>query len=107
EQLIAEFNGSALEGVRFDRARHVIDFGSRAQFAINRHDLTLDQAVTLRNFTTGFLSVLNKNNSICRKWLKRVVVEGFTDKTGSYLHNLNLSLNRSQRVMCVLLSGEY
>lgn len=34
-------------------------------------------------------------------------MEGFTDETGSYLHNLNLSLNRSQRVMCVLLAGEY
>jgi outer membrane protein OmpA-like peptidoglycan-associated protein len=107
EQLISEFNGSAVDGVRFDRARHVIDFGSRAQFEVNKHDLKLDQAITLRSFTTGFLSVLNKNDSICRKWLKRVVVEGFSDKTGSYLHNLNLSLNRSQRVMCVLLGGEY
>ncbi|MHB1286399.1 MAG: OmpA family protein, partial [Leptospirales bacterium] len=38
-----------------------------------------------------------------RKWLKRIVVEGYTDQRGSYLFNLNLSLQRSQRVLCVLL----
>jgi outer membrane protein OmpA-like peptidoglycan-associated protein len=107
EQLVAEFNGPVVDGVRLDKVRHVIDFGSRAQFLINRHDLTVEQATTLRSFTVSFLSVLNKNDSVCRKWLKRVVVEGFADKTGTYLHNLNLSLNRSQRVMCVLLGGEH
>src|SRR5262249_45079879 len=36
-------------------------------------------------------------------WLKRIVVEGFTDQRGSYLYNLNLSLQRSQQVICSLL----
>jgi hypothetical protein len=31
-------------------------------------------------------------------------VEGFTDRRGSYLYNLNLSLQRSQRVLCALMS---
>jgi outer membrane protein OmpA-like peptidoglycan-associated protein len=107
EKLIAEFNGAKVDGVRLDRARNVIDFGSRARFERMSHELTFDQAIALRSFTLGFLSVLRKSSDVCRAWLKRVVVEGFTDKTGSYLVNLNLSLNRSQRVMCVLLSGEY
>lgn len=107
ENLAADFNDNADQGVRFDRARNVIDFGSRARFNISSHELTEQQARILRDFTEGFLSVIQKQESLCQKWLKRVVVEGFTDKTGSYLLNLNLSLNRSQRVMCVLLSGEY
>lgn len=107
ESLIAEFNEAASDGVRLDRARHVIDFGSRARFELSSHELTFEQANVLRRFNAGFLSVLGRHSSVCRKWLKRVVVEGFTDRTGSYLLNLNLSLNRSQRVMCVLLSGEY
>jgi hypothetical protein len=41
----------------------------------------------------------------CRKWLRRYVVEGFASQEGSYLHNLNLSLERSQRVLCVLLDA--
>ncbi|MDQ8698162.1 OmpA family protein [Hyphomicrobium sp. LHD-15] len=107
ERLIADFNDNATGGVRLDRARNVIDFGSRAQFGFNSNELSYEQAQTLRNFTLQFLSVLRRDRDICQSWLKRVVVEGFTDKKGTYLHNLNLSLNRSQRVMCVLLAGEY
>jgi len=33
------------------------------------------------------------------------VVEGFASQEGSYLHNLNLSLERSERVLCVLLDA--
>ena len=40
-----------------------------------------------------------------RKWLKRVVVEGYTDAKGDYLYNLNLSLQRSQRVICLLMEA--
>ena len=40
-----------------------------------------------------------------RQLLKRVVVEGFTDQNGSYLYNLNLSLQRSQSVLCALLAN--
>lgn len=107
EKLATQFGDNSTDGVRFDRARNVIDFGSRAQFASDSHELTEDQARVLQDFTSGFLSVILKKESLCQKWLKRVVVEGFTDKTGSYLWNLNLSLQRSQRVMCALLSGEY
>ena len=44
------------------------------------------------------------NDDLGKKVLKRVVVEGYTDKTGSYLSNLNLSLQRSQRVLCTMFS---
>ena len=39
-----------------------------------------------------------------RKWLKRIIAEGYADQRGDYLLNLNLSLQRSQRVLCALLS---
>lgn len=107
ELLIAAFNENAVGGVRLDRPRNVIDFGSRALFDFGKHELTYDQARTLRDFTLQFLSVLKQEQDVCLTWLKRVVVEGFTDRKGTYLYNLNLSLNRSQRVMCVLLAGEY
>jgi flagellar motor protein MotB len=40
-----------------------------------------------------------------QRWLRRVVVEGFTDRTGSYLYNLDLSLRRSQSVICALVDA--
>ena len=107
EEIISQFNQGDNQGVHLDRARNVIDFGSRALFDKGRHELKLQQAQVLRDFSEHLIDVLNDNAGVCRKWLKRVVVEGFTDNSGSYLYNLNLSLNRSQRVMCVLLSGEY
>lgn len=42
-----------------------------------------------------------------KRWLKRIVAEGFTDQRGTYLYNLNLSLQRSQRVLCVLLASPF
>jgi outer membrane protein OmpA-like peptidoglycan-associated protein len=107
ETIIARFNDGGDQGVRLDRARNVIDFGSRAEFEPGRHELRLEQAKALRDFSNRLVEVLDEELGVCRRWLRRVVVEGFTDNTGTYLYNLNLSLNRSQRVMCVLLSGEY
>lgn len=39
--------------------------------------------------------------------MAQVVVEGFSSPEGDYLYNLNLSLERSQRVLCVLLAKPY
>src|SRR6185369_16482284 len=44
------------------------------------------------------------NDELGMSILKRVVVEGYTDKTGTYLSNLNLSLQRSQRVLCTMFA---
>ena len=35
------------------------------------------------------------------------MIEGFTDTDGSYLYNLNLSLRRSEWVMCNLLDPKF
>jgi len=40
-----------------------------------------------------------------KRWLKQVIIEGLTDTDGSYLYNLNLSLRRSEYLMCLLLGG--
>lgn len=89
-------------GVSVDRSRHVIDFGDRATFAFNSAELTVEQERKLREFVPEVLGIAA--NPLGRRWIKRVVVEGFTDRTGTYLYNLNLSLQRSQRVLCALLS---
>lgn len=80
----------------------VVDFGDRARFDTNSHKLNEAQAQLLRDFVPRVLEMAS--DPLGEKWLKRIVVEGFADARGSYLHNLNLSLQRSQRVMCVLLA---
>jgi outer membrane protein OmpA-like peptidoglycan-associated protein len=95
------------EGVVLDRERFVINFGTRAQFPSGKHELTLDQANALRRLVPELLASVRDEVGHGRNWLKRIVAEGFTDDTGSYLFNLNLSLQRSQRVLCVLLAREW
>lgn len=91
------------KGVTVDSNRNVIDFGDRAHFDTGQHRLNVTQARLLREFIPEALEVTR--DPLADKWLKRIVVEGFADKRGSYLMNLNLSLQRSQRVLCVLLSA--
>jgi hypothetical protein len=79
-----------------------IDFGDRARFEFGSYALTAQQSTLLRTFVPKVLSIAN--DELGKKWLKQIVVEGFTDQQGTYLFNLNLSLQRSQRVLCALLA---
>jgi len=89
-------------GVKVDKVRHTIDFGDRARFEMRSYSLTSEQARLLRAFVPEVLTIAN--DELGRKWLKQVVVEGFASPEGDYLYNLNLSLERSQRVLCALMA---
>lgn len=90
------------QGIRVDRNRAVIDFGDRARFDSASNALSPEQEQLLRSFVPEVLAIARDKGG--QRWLKRIVVEGFTDRRGSYLYNLNLSLQRSQRVLCALMS---
>jgi len=89
-------------GIKIDRDRHVIDFGDRARFAFGKSNLAPEQEAVLRQFVPEILTLAN--GDLGKRVLKRVVVEGYTDKTGTYLSNLNLSLQRSERVLCSMFA---
>ena len=89
-------------GIKLDRARQAVDFGEKATFRFNSAELTQEQERQLRAFVPDVLRIASTDRG--QRWLKRVVVEGFTDSTGTYLYNLNLSLQRSQRVLCALFA---
>jgi len=91
---VQQFPGVELRG-------SVIDFGDRARFETNSHRLNDSQAALLRGFVPVVLELAR--DPAGAKWLKRIVVEGFADARGGYLHNLDLSLRRSERVLCALL----
>ncbi|SFC61984.1 flagellar motor protein MotB [Collimonas sp. OK412] len=95
---LAEFKGVTVHG-------HSIDFGTLVQFQDKEHKFEKpDDEHFVRKFVPRVLDVAR--SAKCDKWLKRVVVEGFASKTGDYLFNLNLSYQRSQRVLCALLSTQ-
>jgi outer membrane protein OmpA-like peptidoglycan-associated protein len=90
------------DGIHVDRERRVIDYQDRARFAFAKSTLGADQEAVLRRFVPEILAVAN--DEVGKRVLKRIVVEGYTDRTGSYLSNLNLSLQRSQRVLCAMFA---
>lgn len=92
-------------GVTVDRNQNIIDFGDQAYFEKGKHTLMPEQVRFLRKFIPDILVIARSD--LGKKWLKRFVVEGFASPEGDYLYNLNLSLQRSQRVLCVLLSPPY
>lgn len=92
-------------GVKVDRDQKRIDFGDRAHFEKGKYGLTAEQAKLLRAFVPEVLAIAR--DELGRKWLKQIVVEGFASPEGDYLYNLNLSMQRSQRVLCVLLAPPY
>ena len=95
QQAAQDFPGIAVRGP-------TIDFGDRARFESNSHRLTDEQARLLRTFIPQVLQLAR--DPLGQQWLKRISVEGFADARGNYLHNLNLSLQRSERVLCALLA---
>ena len=96
----AEAAAARHPGVRIDRDRRVIDFGDRARFAFGSSALAPEQESVLRRFVPELIALTEGGD--CQTVLKRIVVEGYTDRTGDYLGNLQLSLLRSQRVLCAL-----
>lgn len=77
-----------------------IDLGREVRFDSNRADLSAGASRFLREYIPILLDV--QASDLGRKWIRRIVVEGFTDQDGTYLLNLGLSLQRSRRVVCVL-----
>ncbi len=104
ETILTRFEQAAKrhDGVHVDRLRQVIDFGDRARFAFGKSNLDASQEGVLRRFVPEILTLAN--DDLGKRVLKRMVVEGYTDKTGTYLSNLNLSLQRSQRVLCTMFA---
>jgi outer membrane protein OmpA-like peptidoglycan-associated protein len=78
-----------------------ISFGEAGRFGHNQYFLNSQGQRALQDVLPLVLDAVDSEEG--RRWLKQVVIEGFTDTDGSYLYNLHLSLQRSEWVMCSLL----
>ena len=81
-----------------------IDFGAVAEFERRSHELPAARKDVIRRFMPGVLEVARSDK--CSPWIRNILVEGFASQEGSYLYNLNLSLQRSQRMLCILLDAQ-
>lgn len=103
QQVSKVVSQNEFEGVSVSKTDNTINFGSRGRFEREgQNTLSAPQRELVRQFTPKLLSELRKSDA-GKHWFKRAVVEGYASQTGPYLLNLNLSLERSQRVICELL----
>lgn len=93
----AEYAGVKLRG-------QTLELGALAEFKKDSNELEPQRMAFLRSFVPQMLRAAHTPG--CQDWLKRFVLEGYASPEGSYLYNLNLSLERSQRVLCVLLDAK-
>lgn len=77
-----------------------IDLGSIVKFDDGKHGISSEASKFLRDYIPTVLKTV-KNNE-CKQFFRRVIVEGYTSKTGNYMTNLDLSLKRSKEVVCEL-----
>lgn len=89
---------------RIDCNSNRIDFGEAGRFDSRQYKLNSKGEKTLKDIVPVILEAAQSPKG--EKWLKRVHVQGFTDTDGSYLYNLNLSLKRSEWVMCTILGTD-
>lgn len=100
-------NNPALKGqvITVDCKENRINFGEAGRFGHNDYRLAPEGIKALSALVPVVLEAANSENG--KKWFKQIVIEGFTDTDGSYLYNLNLSLRRSEWVMCSLLDPSF
>lgn len=98
--MIAEDPSSS--GVLVDRQNYRIDLGKQVRFESNSFVISASASEFLRHYVPVLLRA--KATDEGQKWMRRVVVEGFTDEDGTYLYNLRLSLDRSRSVVCSLFA---
>jgi hypothetical protein len=89
-----EFPGVQVKG-------HSIVFGTLALFKTDSHRLDTAAEETLRAYVPKVLALARSEK--CKGVFRRVIVEGFASQSGTYIYNLNLSLQRAERVLCALL----
>lgn len=92
----------AFKEVKVDESTFRIDLGDVVRFESGDYGIKSEAAKFLRSYVPVLLAAQATPEG--NEWMRRVVVEGFTDQDGTYLYNLGLSLNRSRSVVCVLFS---
>lgn len=86
--------------VKVDESTYRIDLGEIVRFDSGKANITEEGKQFLRGYVPTLLNTYN--TELGKRWIRRIVVEGFTDQDGTYLYNLWLSLERSRQVVCSL-----
>jgi outer membrane protein OmpA-like peptidoglycan-associated protein len=96
-------DSSTWKEVNVDESTYRIDLGEVVRFNSGKAYITPEGQQFLRGYVPTLLKAYN--TELGKRWIRRIIVEGFTDQDGTYLYNLWLSLERSRQVVCSLYSS--
>lgn len=106
-QLIEELNRELSESqiqIQADPLTGAIAFESTVLFQKDSDELSEEGKAFFRSFMPVYLDVLLSDRF--RENIAEIIIEGHTDQSGSYLHNLELSQNRSGSVAEYILAED-
>lgn len=88
-----------------DTKTGTITLNSEILFEVDDYKLKPKGKKFLKEFIPKYINILI-NDAETKKYLEKIVVEGHTDKNGSYLYNLELSQKRALSVIKYINSDE-
>ena len=92
EELNVELTANDIQ-VQADQKTGAIAFASKILFDVDSNELTGEGKEFFEKFLPVYLEVLLQSGF--REYVAEIIVEGHTDDTGSYMHNLELSQKRA------------
>lgn len=106
-QLIEELNQAFIASeiqIQADKATGAIVFESSILFPADGDELSEEGKAFFQRFMPVYMNVLLQPQF--KKYIGEIIIEGHTDSTGTYLHNLKLSQQRALSVSEYFLSDE-
>lgn len=104
KDLQEEFSDSA-HGIEVDEETGAIIFNTEILFAYNESELKPESFQFLDEFVPKYLDILLKSGY--EEYIAEIIIEGHTDRDGSYLYNLRLSQERAYSVAAYILSDDF
>ncbi|NLC28642.1 MAG: OmpA family protein, partial [Campylobacteraceae bacterium] len=104
-KVIASLKEKLGDAVDVDSGSGAIRLPSNVLFDVGEHELRPEAKAKLRQALMPYFEVLLKDENV-RENIDRIIIEGHTDSTGSYMYNLDLSQRRAQSVMGFIYTWE-
>src|SRR5699024_10770853 len=104
-ELNNEFNSDDEMGIDIDEKTGAIIFDTEILFAYDDDELKDESCALLDEFVPRYLDVLFASDY--EDYVAEIIIEGHTDRDGSYLYNLELAQNRAYSVASYLLGDDF